>query len=111
MRRILSAWSPNWPITSWRRRNPGSGVRAEPFGLVQSVKGARRLAAVDAPDGLFLDVTGAEALWGGEAALLDDFVARMARADVRVRAAIADTAGAAWAIARYGDGRCVLPAG
>jgi protein ImuB len=166
MRRILSAWSPNWPITSWRRRNPGSGARAEPFALVESVKGARRLAAVDAraeaeglwagqkladamalqpnlktadhdpeadlqslarladwcvrfspavavdaPDGLFLDVTGAEALWGGEAALLDDFAARMAKADVPVRAAIADTAGAAWAIARYGDGRGVLPSG
>ena len=67
--------------------------------------------AVDPPDGLFLDVTGAEALWGGEAALLDDFVTRLGAADVPVRAAIADTPGAAWATARYGDGRAVLPSG
>ena len=67
--------------------------------------------AIDPPEGLFLDVTGTDALWGGEAALLDDFVARLANGDVPVRAAIADTAGAAWAMARYGDGRCVLASG
>jgi protein ImuB len=66
--------------------------------------------ALDAPDGLFLDVSGTEALWGGEDALLDDFVRRSAAAGVPVRAAIADTAGAAWALARFGKGG-VLPSG
>ncbi|MGE0724550.1 MAG: DNA polymerase Y family protein [Alphaproteobacteria bacterium] len=52
MRRIISLWLPSWPIDRWRRR---SGARDDaragttgPFGLVASVAGVRRLAAVDA---------------------------------------------------------------
>lgn len=67
--------------------------------------------APDPPDGLFLDVTGAAPLWGGEGALLDDLLARLARAGVPACAAIADTAGAAWALARSGEDRCILPSG
>ena len=55
--------------------------------------------ATDAPDGLILDITGVAHLWGGEAALLADLTARLARNGIPVRAAIADTAGAAWAMA------------
>ena len=65
--------------------------------------------ALDPPDGLFLDVTGTEGLWGGEAALLDDLVARLKRAGVPAQAAIADTAGAAWAFARERRGGGVVP--
>jgi protein ImuB len=54
-------------------------------------------------DGLLLDITGTDHLWGGEAAMLVDLVARLARWGVPARAAIADTAGAAWALARYGE--------
>jgi protein ImuB len=52
--------------------------------------------------GLWLDITGCAHLWGGEAALLDDLVARMTRAGFAARAAVADTPGAAWAWARVG---------
>ncbi|WP_255500850.1 DNA polymerase Y family protein [Caulobacter sp. 17J80-11] len=157
MARILSVWSPNWPIASFRRRTRTAGARpADPFALVESVKGARRLSAldeaaaaeglfvgqaladalalvpalvtadadpeadregleklcdwcvrfspavaVDAPDGLLMDVTGLAHLWGGEAALVADLLARLAGNGVPVRGAIADTAGAAWALARF----------
>jgi protein ImuB len=50
--------------------------------------------------GLLLDITGCAHLFGGEAALLTDLVARLEQAGFAARAAAADTAGAAWAMAR-----------
>ena len=206
MARILSVWCPNWPITTWRRRNPGYGRSADsgplrvfdapppegeddrrtpsspsggggcaasgggkpapPFALLATEGGTRRLAAVDdvaraqgltadpkaadalalvpnlvtydhdpaadraalealsdwlvrfspavaidGTDGLFLDITGTDHLWGGEGEMLVDLVGRLARWDVPARAAIADTAGAAWALARYGDDLAIAPPG
>jgi protein ImuB len=67
--------------------------------------------AVDAPDGLFLDITGAAHLWGGEDALAADLVARLARNGIPVRAAIAGSPGAAWALARFGPAGTVIPPG
>lgn len=61
------------------------------------------LVALDPPDGLFLDVTGCAHLFGGEAGLRDDLLARLGRAGLAARAAIAGTPGAAWALARYGE--------
>ena len=59
--------------------------------------------AVDAPDGLFLDVTGVDHLWRGEAEMLADLRSRLGANGLRFRCAIADTPGAAWALAHYGD--------
>jgi protein ImuB len=53
--------------------------------------------------GLWLEVTGCAHLFGGEAALLDDLIRRLARQGFAAKAAIADTPGAAWAHARYGS--------
>jgi protein ImuB len=53
--------------------------------------------------GVWLDITGCAHLWGGEAALIADLVERVARAGYAARAAVADTPGAAWAWARFGD--------
>ena len=58
--------------------------------------------AIDAPDGLYLDITGAAHLWGGEAAMAADLAARLGRNGLPVRAAVAGTPGAAWALARFG---------
>lgn len=61
------------------------------------------VAAPSPPDGLILDITGCAHLWGGEASYLKDIVARFNAKGYHVRAAIADTIGTAWAVARYGQ--------
>ena len=192
MRRIVSVWLPDWPITAWSKAagraprpssspvapRPGEGDHAqrggggaadpEPFALVdrrgnkglilhalndaakalglyrgQSHADARamvpqlqsapcepeaeaagldRLAlwaerfspcvAVDATpafEGLLLDMTGGAHLFGGDQALLAEIEARLAKANVPAVAAIADTAGAAWALARFSRQRVALP--
>ena len=55
------------------------------------------------PDGLALDITGAAHLRGGEGPLLDDISARLTRAGLSHRIGLADTYGAAWALARHGQ--------
>ncbi len=61
-------------------------------------------SAVDSPDGLLVDLTGAAHLSGGEEVLLADARACFARRDLAARLAIAPTAGAAWALARFASG-------
>lgn len=61
--------------------------------------------------GLWLDVTGCAHLFGGEAALLADLSARLARQDVPARLALAGTPGTAWALARMGAAGIVPPGG
>ena len=68
-------------------------------------------AALDPPDGLFLDITGVAHLWDGEAAMLDDLIARLARAGIAARGAVAESAGAAWALARFGEDRTLAEPG
>ncbi|WP_233488631.1 DNA polymerase Y family protein [Rhodovulum sp. 12E13] len=58
--------------------------------------------AAEPPAGLAADLTGCAHLFGGEAALLAQVEADCAGLGLTVRAGIADTLGAAWALARYG---------
>jgi protein ImuB len=67
--------------------------------------------AIDGLDGLFLDIEGVSHLWGGEAAMLDDLLARLDRWGAPARGAIADTPGAAWALARFAPDRTIAPPG
>ncbi len=53
-------------------------------------------------DGLMLDASGCAHLWGGERGYLKEIVAKFKSKGYTVRLAMADTPGAAWAIARYG---------
>ncbi|MCC2653062.1 MAG: polymerase family protein [Microvirga sp.] len=69
------------------------------------------LIAVDRPDGVWIEVAGSAHLFGGEEALLSDLTRRLRRAGVRARAAIADTPGTAWAVARHGAERIIVPGG
>ena len=55
-------------------------------------------------DGLVLDVSGSAHLFGGEAAMLADMRQRLMRAGLGVRIGVADTRGAAWALAHHGEG-------
>jgi len=59
------------------------------------------LVELDLPDTLRLDVTGVAHLFGGEEALIADIRDRFAAIGLTARAAIAPTAAAAWALARY----------
>jgi len=59
------------------------------------------IVAADPPDGLVIDTTGADHLHGGEEAMLAGLVDRLTASGVRARAAIADTWGAAHALARH----------
>jgi protein ImuB len=53
------------------------------------------------PDGIWLDVTGCAQLHGGELALLSDLATRLQHAGLSARVALADTPGAAHALAHY----------
>ncbi|HZV83587.1 MAG TPA: DNA polymerase Y family protein [Brevundimonas sp.] len=173
MRRIVSVWLIDWPITVWRRsamraRRPASPPDPaldpdNPFALIlknsrgaaviQALNPAARRAglrrgqtqadalamiphlickpadvaadrraltalavwaerwspsvsvdpAEDGLEGLFLDLTGAAHLFGGEAALLEQMRGRLAEAGARAQVAMGPTPGAAWALARWGE--------
>jgi protein ImuB len=62
----------------------------------------------DGKDGIFLDVTGCAHLFGGEAGLIAQMIERLRRRGIMGRAALADSPGAAWAIARFGGGRVAV---
>jgi protein ImuB len=59
------------------------------------------IAAIDDPDGLVIDATGASHLHGGESAMLADMISRLETVGIAARAAMADTRGAAHALARF----------
>lgn len=62
------------------------------------------IVASDPPDGIVVDATGAAHLHGGEDAMMNDLIERTGRAGLSAHAAIADTWGAAHAIARSARG-------
>ncbi|MEM7633584.1 MAG: DNA polymerase Y family protein [Pseudomonadota bacterium] len=65
------------------------------------------LVALDGDDSLFMDVTGCTHLFGGEESFIADIETRLAAQGFSVRTCLADTAGAAWAMARHGTGRII----
>lgn len=79
--------------------------REDEAGLVRlatwALKRYSPVVAADPPDGLAIDATGAVHLHGGEQAMLNDIVARLARVRVAARAAMAGTLGSAHGIARH----------
>ena len=68
------------------------------------------MVAADGADGLIADVTGVGHLFGGEAEMRADLHAAMDRAAIAVHSAIAETRGAAHALARHSRGG-VVPEG
>jgi protein ImuB len=70
------------------------------------------IAAADAPDGLVIDATGVAHLHGGEDAMVKGMVDQLTASGVAARAALADSWGAAHALARYvARSSIVVPAG
>lgn len=68
------------------------------------------LVGLVAEDGLILDITGVDHLFGGEAALLREVLGRLGRMGLTARGAVAGMAGTAIALAR-GGWEGVLPTG
>ena len=87
------------------------GLATRPAELAEDAAALRRLAewcsryspwtAPDGQDGIKIEITGSAHLWGGEAELAADLSQRLARQGIAHRLAIADTLGAAWAVARF----------
>ena len=67
--------------------------------------------AIDLPDGLMLDVSGCAHLWGGEKQYLTEIISRLKHFNYDVSAAMADTIGTAWAIARFGSDYPIIEPG
>jgi len=65
------------------------------------------LVGLSPPHGMMLDISGCAHLFGGEEAMRKDIGRRLAVQGFKSRLAIAGTAGAAWALARFGDKRIV----
>ena len=110
---------PGMAATQARALVPGLDIRtADPDGdraalLHLATLAARRwcpLVALSGADGLFLDITGTAHLFGGEARMARRMVRLLARMGFTARVAVADTPGAAWALARHAPQICP-PAG
>ncbi|MBV9523089.1 MAG: DNA polymerase Y family protein [Alphaproteobacteria bacterium] len=104
--------APGLPLADAQAFLPGLAVcESDPAGDAAAL---RRLAewcgrwspwtAPDGADGILLDITGCAHLWGGEEELMADILARIAGQGFASKAAIAGTSGAAWAVARFGEG-------
>ena len=73
--------------------------------LVHMARRWSPLVARDGADGLMTDISGVAHLFGGEDGLLADLRAHIARAGFACAVGVADTRGAAYALARFGGGR------
>ena len=100
---------PGQPLRDATAVCPGlQTVPADPQGDAAFLTGLRRWAgkfspwvAEEPPAGLVVDLTGCAHLFGGEAALLAQVEADCEALGLSLRAAIADTPGAAWALSRH----------
>ena len=107
---------PGQPLASAQAMFPGlTVIEADPAGDAAALRDLAvwcqryaPLTAADPPDGIRIASTGADHLQGGEAALLGDLQARLARPGITARLAVADTPGAAWALARYAAGGATI---
>jgi len=109
--------APGMALADARALLPGLATRtldplAAPRRAAELARWAQRYAPWTAPGepeaggagALWLDITGAAHLAGGEASLADDLAARLAAMGHTARVAIAGTAGAAWGLARFAPG-------
>jgi len=99
----------------------GGGCIVEPFDARRNNRALRKLAvwatryspivAPDPPDGLLIDITGTDRVFGSEPGQLHRINHELTRAGFQVRLASASTYGCAWAMARYGSAITVVPDG
>ncbi len=93
------------PILRVDYADPGGDQAA----LARLALWARRWCPWTAADaqGLILDTTGSDHLWGGEAPMLQEIEARLSLLGFSSQLALAPTWGAAWALARFGPVRAI----
>lgn len=111
--------SPGMVVADARALIPALEVRDDKPGLPEKLlKGIAEwctrytpVAAIDAPEGIILDASGCAHLWGGEKNYIADIIMRLEKLGYHTRAAMADTIGAAWAMARYGKNGSLLANG
>lgn len=118
----VAGLAPGMPLADALSFLPGlATAAAEP---AEDTAALRRLAewcgryspwtAPDGVDGIKIEITGCAHLWGGEAVLAADLAARLGRQAIAHRIAVADTLGAAWALARFAEPEgsiAILPPG
>ena len=80
---------------------PGRGEKVL-YALAEWCISYTPVTAVDMPDGLILDITGCTHYKGGETVYIESLKKKLKSFGYTVRIAIADTIGAAWAMARHG---------
>ena len=88
------------PILSSRMPNSKADATALDRLALWALRRYSPIVASDPPDGLVIDMTGAAHLHGGEAAMLADLSSRLMKVGLSARAAMADSWGAAHAVAR-----------
>ncbi|MDL2409161.1 DNA polymerase Y family protein [Rhizobium calliandrae] len=90
--------------------DPGADLEALERLALWALQCYAPIVAADPPDGLVIDTTGADHLHGGEELMLSGMVNRFFHSGIAARAAVADTWGAAHAVARYrADPTLVVP--
>lgn len=90
----------------------GAGAGQGNSNSAQLAPPARSQSSLEiAPESLLLDITGCPSLFGGEEAYLDLVEHGLTQQGWQPRVAIADTLGAAWALAHYGPSRSLAPPG
>ena len=112
--------TPGMPLADGRAVVPDVAVRsADPEGdalaLERLARWTDRFTPRVMPDGvdtIFLDIAGCTRLFGGEEALMASLRAALEDFGLTARLALADTPGAAWALAHYGaDDPAAVPSG
>ena len=111
--------APGMSLADARTLYPGLAVHeADPAADAAFLKHLARwcrqftpVVVLNPPDGVWLDVTGCARLFRGEANLMAAIATRIVELGVATRTGLADTPGAAWDIAHYGESGTIAPPG
>ena len=103
MQRILCLWFPGWASQQSVVARPEPKNQKLFSNLTEWCRQFSPIVGVCEPDGLLLDLTGLAHLFGDEPALTRTLLSRLAQRGLSARLAIADSLGAAWALAHYGE--------
>lgn len=110
---------PGMVVADCRAIFPGITAMEYPTGKAEQLLEALALwcirfapvSALDLPDGIVLDSTGCPHLWQGDESYISYILGRLECFGYHVRAAMADTLAAAWAVSRYGQKQTIVPPG